>query len=174
MNVKFPLDDQIGCKKLKQFYSKLDKKILEMYTNKNIKFQYDPIIKDPKTNMHEKIMKKKIQSQYWNAKIDYDSGTDKIITPVFLRDPDHKEKNPGIKEIPKKIIPKNADHLAELIPWGSTVRLIIQCNKFVVYEVPNKKERHKLYFTIKMIECTPRKKNPLLNYSFCDSDSSTD
>jgi hypothetical protein len=108
-----------------------------------------------------------------------DFKTNTITTPVWLRDPDWEEKHPGVPETFKdmtRVIPRDADHLTELMPWGSTVRLLITVSNFYADKTPlNNSLSYGFKFKIKMIECTPRKKNPsmvslLPEYAFVDND----
>ena len=109
------------------------------------------------------------ESDFWIAKLTYDPVTGKILTPIWMRDPDWEKKHPGIVEKPRRIMPKNVDHLAELMPLGSTIRLIIENNKYVVCEIPNLYIKYMPDLKILMIECTPRKKTmSLSDYSFSD------
>jgi len=147
LSFDFPLNDQIGCHELKQFFGKIDKKMEILWSdqNKQIDFAYKPII-------NETLNK----SSFWIAALEWNFLSRQIITPILMRDPDMK-KNPII------IVPKNLRHLDELIPPGSTIRLIIHTKQINLTDY-NKNNR--LKFKIKMIECTPRKKNTSSEISF--------
>ena len=84
--------------------------------------------------------------------VDFKTGT--ITTPIWLRDPDWEEKNPGVPETFKdmtRVIPRDADHLTELMPWGSTIRVLIAVTNFYADKTPlNNSLSYGLKFKIKM------------------------
>jgi len=132
----FPLDNQIGCCELKQFFDEIDKKTKILWNNQNDK------------NMYESIVYKQLnQTLYWTATLEFNILNREISTPILIRDPD-------IKENPKLIRLKDLQHLDDLMPIGSTIRLIIHTTQINSNEYEN---RNRLIFKIKMIECTPKK-----------------
>ncbi len=173
----------------------IDKKknsIIEDVEDEDNKFKIKEIIKTPKKETKAQLKqreeewlkkgkdfsKRTQKCQYWKAKLDDDFNTQVIKTPVWLRDPDWEEKHPGVPETIKdmvKVMPRDADHLTELMPYGSTVKLIIAVVKFVVDKTPLANGlNYGFNFKIKMIECTPRKQaaslsNALADYAFVDT-----
>ena len=188
MTLKFPLDAQPGCVELKSTFGKIDKKmgdkaslfdpeVLQMM-EEGTGFPYTlrPLVRDPKkeTPMQRKeaekkwaaqkkdFSKRKDKCQFWKAKIDVDFKTKKIKTILWMKDPDWVPKFEGDKEVPQKIIPNNADHLFELVPYGSKVSVVVAFSKW--YADKAEKEGKLVYgvgLKIKQMLVTPRKKSDM-------------
>ncbi len=205
LNMKFPLDDQPGCNELKQFFGKLEKKlkdeklsllgeqVIEDVEDEENQFKLKEITRTPKKETKAKLKeieekwksqnkdfsKRTQKCQFWRAKLDVDFKTGAIKTPVWLRDPDWEEKHPGVPETMKdmtKVMPRNADHLTEIMPYGSTVKLIFSISNFFADKTALAATglNYGFNFKIKMIECTPRKQGPslissLADYAFVDT-----
>ena len=97
--VRFPLDpNQKSCMVTEEKFSQIDNymkdqtKFFKGVLSKT-KFEYSPIVREPIVNIDgvvDESKKKKIEKcKYWKAKLDVDFDSGKILTTVFVRDPEN-------------------------------------------------------------------------------------
>ncbi len=203
--ISIPSDDQPGCMALKQkIFMPLDDllknkdtalgadivKGSEIHykeddgTAVDIVYKYKPILTKPPRETPAKkaererawIAKKKDITKMiprcdkWKVKLNIPYGSKKIETIVFVRDPDN------MRAPPRKVVPANMAELLEVIPWGSTVQMIVQIKKLWADKAPmaGKNElQYGLTFKVMQILSTPRKamasiRNDFSEYAFTD------
>ena len=189
--IKFPLDNQPGCDSVRnKVFTPIDNKLKSKnglipshlitefeYEDENtdgkkvqVGFKYNPIIANPmkltgakkknrddawlKKNPGKKIEDMPPKPQYWKAKLDVDNNTKKIKTVVWVKSIDDGKLT--------KITPHDVDELANIVTWGSKIRLIVQPSRFWAQMAPfpptNQSLQYAITWKIKMIECTPRGK----------------
>lgn len=192
MTIKFPFDPkQAACEIMKDRFLQIDghmkenQTIIFMPVNKNqpkpLKFVYVPIVRDPSSDEDKIIVMKPSEEQqekkekfkFWKAKLDSEFPSGKVLTTVFIKDPN----DPTIK--PEKVKVDSPSDLEKYLNWNSKVKMIIMMNKMWADKTPKEKGADRKYglgFKILSMEITPRDKptsykEEIANYAFIVEDN---
>jgi len=185
--LKLVLDPtQEGCVALNDMFTSIDKYMLDsqkkIFTGKlsKLKFSYKSVVREPQVqddliDDEEDSKKtagkeKKEKYNFWKAKLDTDFDTGKILTTVFIRDPE----NPTAK--PKRVPVDTPTQLEQFFRWGSKVRMIVMMNKMWADKQPKEAgsdRKFGLGFKVMSLEITPSERQGLFrtevqNYAFID------
>lgn len=191
--ISLPSDNQPGCMLLKQKIFKplddylgnknvvLGREIIEMCETPESKtfYTYKPILIPPTVeNKQQKLEREKAwlaknkdltkmvpKCDKWKVKLNIPFGSKKIDTIVFVRDPDN------LKAPPRKVAPANMEELYNVVPWGSTVQMIVQIKKLWADKAPMKGSKDLSYgitFKVMQILSTPLKRTPAIRNDFTE------
>lgn len=188
--LKLVLDpNQQGCVELNNMFTSIDKYMVDnqkkIFSGKfsKLKYVYKSIVREPQT--HDELIddeedtkkttdkekkEKKEKYNFWKAKLDTDFDTGKILTSVFVRDPENLDAKP------KRVPVETPTQLEQFFRWGCKVRMIVMMNKMWADKQPKEQGVDRKYgigFKVMSLEITPSERQgsfrtEVQNYAFID------